>query len=93
LQSLRPNETALIPQIQTTTEYSPCADIPVNCTFLDEYASYEAVKNTNAVLVFFTNLTTLLPGHEVTKLPEDTAWKSSSDPRFNLTGTPVATQK
>lgn len=63
LQALKLNQTTTPnPNLYlSTAEPPPCTDVVVNCTLLEEYASYVAVKETKAVLVFVANLTTLLP--------------------------------
>jgi len=73
----------------TSTESPLCSDVSVNCTILDDYASYEAFKETRAVLVFIANLTTLLPFNEIASsgLP-NSSWTATTtaNGKFNMTG-------
>lgn len=63
LQGIQQNHTQMMTTVAyySTPEPPSCTDVVVNCTLLKEYASYEAIKQTRAVLVVVANLTTLLP--------------------------------
>lgn len=84
LESLRPNETALI---ASTVQPPYCSDLSVNCTILENYASYEGFKQNNAVLVFIANLTTLLPANELaTSLAPNSTFISTTSSKINMSG-------
>lgn len=86
LEALRPNYTTTL--MPPTTEPPFCSDVSVNCTILENYASYEDFKQNNAVLVFIANLTTLLPINEISSsLAPNTSHTMSSNGKFNMTGT------
>ncbi|OXA56807.1 Transmembrane channel-like protein 3 [Folsomia candida] len=84
LEALRPNYTTTL--MPPTTEPPFCSDVSVNCTILENYASYEDFKQNNAVLVFIANLTTLLPINEISSsLAPNTSHTMSSNGKFNMT--------
>lgn len=84
LEGLRPNYTST--PMPPTMETPFCSDVSVNCTILENYASYEDFKQNNAVLVFIANLTTLLPNEITSTLSPNTSFTMSANGKFNMTG-------